>query len=73
MFPKLTSSERDTIHYSFLSANAKQLQDATLLASLLCDDEENKDDAFLSLSFFYSRPENIKELRTAMTLLNMAE
>ena len=67
---KLNSQERAALLGTFLKADAKQLKDARFLATILCDDEPNKEDAFLALTYYYALDENKDELnRTLSTMM----
>ena len=71
---KLNSKERAALLSSFLKADAKQLKDARFLATILCDDESNKEDALLALTYYYALDENKEELkRTLSTMMLDAE
>jgi hypothetical protein len=66
---KLNSQERAALLETFLKADAKQLKDARFLATILCDDERNKEDAFLALTYYYALDENKDELNRTLSMM----
>jgi len=65
----LTPKERSAIRENLLKADLEQLRDARLVATLFADEESNKDDALLALTFYYSQKENKGELRQVMSAM----
>ena len=59
---RFTDDERLTILASFLECDGAQIAKARQVAAILAEDEEDKQDAALALTFYYSRPENKKYL-----------
>jgi len=47
---------------SFLECDGEQIAKAKQVAAMLCEEEEDPQDAALALTFYYSRPENKKYL-----------
>lgn len=64
-----TPEERSALRENLLTADLKQLTDARLIATILSDDESNKQDALLALTFYYSLKENKDELQRVMSAL----
>lgn len=58
---------------SFLDANQQQLKKAMALSAILCEDEENPEDAKLAFMFYYSLDENKDELDAMMSQLMLGE
>ena len=54
---------------SFHKADAKQLNDARLIAAICCDDEEYPEDAFLTITYYYALPENKDELNRTLSMM----
>lgn len=45
------------------------MKDAVLVATLFADEESNKEDALLALTFYYSQKENKNELKQVMSAM----
>jgi len=52
-----------------LNTEKSQLEDANMIAQLLSEDSDNKEDLYLSILSYYSNKENKKELDTLMLKL----
>lgn len=70
---RFTQEERDAMRASFLDANQEQFKKALILSSILCEDEEDPEDAKLAFTFYYSLDENKDELDAMMNQMMLGE
>lgn len=72
--PKMAFSPEERqlmINQMTLNTNPEQLEKARRVASILAEDEEQKDEAFIALIFYYSATENEDELNALLDSMRL--
>jgi hypothetical protein len=72
--PKMAFSPEERqlmINQMTLNTNPEQLEKARQVASILAEDEEQKDEAFIALTFYYSAAENEDELNALLDSMRL--
>lgn len=72
--PKMAFSPEERqlmINQMTLNTNPEQLEKARRVASILAEDEEQKDEAFIALTFYYSATENEDELNALLDSMRL--
>jgi hypothetical protein len=72
--PKMAFSPEERqlmINQMTLNANPEQLEKARRVASILAEDEEQKNEAFIALTFYYSATENEDELNALLDSMRL--